>query len=95
MDLSREYRTLRRLAASYDAMSAREQRAYDQRLGAWLLAADVTDDASLSRDIISWREGWRHERIIGLRGWCNRELVRGGRGGRGDIYYAQIRSIAA
>ena len=68
MDLSREYRTLRRLAASYDAMSARKLRAYDQRLGAWLLAADVTDDASLSRDIISWREGWRHERIDGARG---------------------------
>jgi len=58
MDLSKEYRTLHRLAAAYDTMSAQEQRAYNQRLGAWMLAADIAADYSLDDDVAKMRQGW-------------------------------------
>ena len=61
MDLLREYSALHHLAASYGAMSAPQQRAYDRRLGAWMLAADISTDASLNEDIVKMRESWQRE----------------------------------
>jgi len=48
MNLLREYSALHNLAASCDAMSAPQQRAYDQRLGAW--PRNISTDASLNED---------------------------------------------
>jgi hypothetical protein len=55
MDLLREYSALRKLAADYETMSHLQQRAYDQRLGAWMLAADIAADVSLAEDVSKMR----------------------------------------
>ena len=62
MDLSKEYRLLHKLAKDYASMSVPQQRAYDERLGAWMLAADITTDESWRKNAAEMRRLWEAER---------------------------------
>jgi hypothetical protein len=55
MDMGKDYNALCRLAMVYETMSPQQQRAYDQRLGMWMLAADIAADESLSEDVARMR----------------------------------------
>jgi hypothetical protein len=55
MDMGKEYNALCGLAVLYDTMPPQQQRAYDQRLGTWMLAADIAADESLSEDVARMR----------------------------------------
>jgi hypothetical protein len=61
LELASEYRMLRRKALCYADMSSAGRRAYDRRLGAWLLATGMATDASFGPG----RE--RLARILGTR----------------------------
>ena len=54
-DMRTEYATLCKLAELYETMSSQQQRAYDQRLGVWMLAADIAADHSLADDVARFR----------------------------------------
>jgi hypothetical protein len=56
MDLGKEYSALCKLAKTYDTMSSSQQHAYDRRLGAWMLAADITTVASCSEAVVKMRQ---------------------------------------
>jgi hypothetical protein len=70
LELASEYRMLRRQAVGYTDMSPAQQRAYDRRLGAWLLATGMaTPGASLGQDVRVWREYWHHDQTTARRRW--------------------------
>jgi hypothetical protein len=50
-----EFRALNALVTGYDRMSLSEQRNFDRRLGAWMLRADITTDATLDEDVRNMR----------------------------------------
>jgi hypothetical protein len=54
-DLGAEYAALRRLAPTYDAMTGAQQFAFYVLMVSWMLAADITTDATYEEDAVAMR----------------------------------------